>query len=185
MHCCLCGKEIENSLYKKCTKCSGRGSTKCQLICTTCYATRGTCNTCFGLDNTARLSAAAIGSSSSSSEEEAPSDNQRFLSTAEQTATSLAADQQQQGISQAASSLSSTAEKESTPAEVVGVQGGGHLQTAQSADVPAGEQAVETENTTSAASTNTGTEATAAAEQQGITHQEQQGISILIIKQTI
>ena len=88
MHCCLCGKEIDNSLYKKCTKCSGRGSTKCQLICTTCYATRGTCNTCFGLDNTARLSAAAIGSSLSS-EEEAPSDNQRFLSTAEQTATSI------------------------------------------------------------------------------------------------
>jgi hypothetical protein len=184
MHCYLCGKEIENSLYKKCTKCSGRGSTKCQLNCTTCYATRGTCNTCFGLDNTARLYAAAMGSSSSS-EEEAPSDNQRFLSTAEQTATALAADQQQQGISQAASSLSSTAEKESTTAEVVGVQGGGHLQTAQSADVPAGEQAVETENTTSAVSTNTGTEATAAAEQQGITHQEQQGISILIIKQTI
>ena len=184
MHCCLCGKEIDNSLYKKCTKCSGRGSTKCQLICTTCYATRGTCNTCFGLNNTARLSAAAIGSSSSSSEEEAPSENQRFLSTAEQTATSLAADQQQ-GISQAASSLS-TAEKESTPAEVAGTQGGGHLQTAQSATVPAGEQAVETENTTSAASANTGTEATAAAEQQGITHQEQQeGISILIIKQTI
>jgi hypothetical protein len=45
-HCCLCGKEVD--LYKKkCTKCSGRGSNNNKLICTTCYAKRGTCNDCF------------------------------------------------------------------------------------------------------------------------------------------
>jgi hypothetical protein len=126
MHCCLCGRDLDNNIYKKCTKCSGRGSAKCQLICTTCYAKRGTCNDCFGLENIGRLSTAVLGSTSTP-----PSSvNHSVLPTplTATTAPSLVSDQQQQSNSGTASSGEG-----STPEEEVDVQRSDHQQTAQSA----------------------------------------------------
>ena len=112
MNCCLCGKDIDNSIYKKCTKCSGRGSTRCQFICTTCYAKRGTCNDCFGLENNTRSSAAAIGSATATAPARS-SVNQSLLST-----SSVETSQPQQKNSQAASSFAAAESAQASVASV-------------------------------------------------------------------
>lgn len=193
MNCCLCGKDIDNSIYKKCTKCSGRGSTRCQFICTTCYAKRGTCNDCFGLENNTRSSAAAIGSATATAPARS-SVNQSLLSTssvetsqpqqknsqaassfaaaesaqASVASVSFAADEQQQSNSQAASSFPPTEESIPEVVDAISV----HQHTAEQTSAAR----AETEHHITSASVQKNQ--TVAEQQSSTQHHQQEGISI-------